>query len=293
MKMIDECELVKDLLPNYMEDLLSEKSNNFVKEHISKCQKCKKIFDNINIEINQNNNIINNEIEKEICFAKKYYKKINRLRFFVLLIIFFIVIMFARNAIILLDISKKANNYLSVDNFYLKYYQYDLNTITVIENYNKDGKHLKKLITFSKSNNEKIQEIEEYFDGNDNIYYINGSDVSKKSDVSAIPNMVPNKDYLNNNIFTFIRNCIMCKIKSVSCNGIDCYRIINFYSKNNHYDEDICLYIDKQTGMIVRISGEIIAQLDVDNKYSEYNMIKDFYYEFNTVTDNDLIKENT
>ena len=40
--MKNECEIVNDLLPNYVESLVSEETKKFVNEHIKNCEKCKK-----------------------------------------------------------------------------------------------------------------------------------------------------------------------------------------------------------------------------------------------------------
>ena len=38
--MKNECDIVKDLLPNYIENQISETSKNFVEEHIKTCKDC-------------------------------------------------------------------------------------------------------------------------------------------------------------------------------------------------------------------------------------------------------------
>ena len=39
-----ECEIVKDLLPLYVDNVLSKSSKEFVEEHIVDCEDCKNIF---------------------------------------------------------------------------------------------------------------------------------------------------------------------------------------------------------------------------------------------------------
>lgn len=288
-----ECNIVKDLMPNYIDELLSSESKLFVEEHIGKCSKCKKVFTNMSEKLDEENRNEKNKIDRDIKFAKKYNYKINILKLIIFVIITILVYLFLRNAIILIKLSRNAEHYFNLDNYYLKYYQYDLNTITIIESYNKEGKYLRKLTSYDKSNSEEIYIINELFDGkNSNYFYDNGKEtfVAEKN---IIPNMMPDSNYLTNDIFIFIKNCILCNIKSVYCNGVECYRLTNYYSsKLNNNDEDVYMYVDKQTGMIVRISGEVTGQLDSNSKYTEYNMIQDFYYSFNSVEDTDLIYEN-
>ena len=40
-----ECALVQDLIPNYLEQLTSEETNVFIKEHVTHCRECKKILE--------------------------------------------------------------------------------------------------------------------------------------------------------------------------------------------------------------------------------------------------------
>ena len=45
------CEVVKDLLPLYKDGVCSEESKVLVEEHLSKCEECRKLLDNMNIEL--------------------------------------------------------------------------------------------------------------------------------------------------------------------------------------------------------------------------------------------------
>lgn len=40
-----ECEIVKDLLPNYIENQISNTSKDFVEKHIKDCTECKEALD--------------------------------------------------------------------------------------------------------------------------------------------------------------------------------------------------------------------------------------------------------
>lgn len=71
-----ECEIVKDLLPNYIDKLTSRETNDFIEEHIQTCEDCKKIYDDMKNEFYKQE-----KIEKEsINFFKKHKKKLNILR---------------------------------------------------------------------------------------------------------------------------------------------------------------------------------------------------------------------
>ena len=46
-----ECDIVKDLMPLYIDDLLSENSKKFVEDHINSCESCKKYYEKLSSEI--------------------------------------------------------------------------------------------------------------------------------------------------------------------------------------------------------------------------------------------------
>lgn len=46
-----ECDIVKDLMPLYIDDLLSENSIIFVEEHINSCESCKDYYEKLSSEI--------------------------------------------------------------------------------------------------------------------------------------------------------------------------------------------------------------------------------------------------
>lgn len=78
--MMNNCDIVKDLLPLYKENLLSEESVKFVEDHLKSCPKCKKqLTDEIEFE---------NKNTKPLDFVEKRIKK--ETRFFTLAVVSFI-----------------------------------------------------------------------------------------------------------------------------------------------------------------------------------------------------------
>lgn len=96
MKEIVSCEIIKDLLPNYVENVLSDEGNELVKDHIDSCNSCMKEYEIINATIDINN------IEK---IKVNYLKKVN-IRFLIILISLFAVTL---TSIILLTFYTEAN----------------------------------------------------------------------------------------------------------------------------------------------------------------------------------------
>ena len=65
------CEIIKDLLPTYLEELTSAESNNLIKEHLSECERCRKIADRMGGVVE----VASEDDKKELNFLKKSKKK--------------------------------------------------------------------------------------------------------------------------------------------------------------------------------------------------------------------------
>ncbi len=74
---MNDCNIVKDLLPLYRENLLSEESKSFVKDHIKSCSTCKNLL--------ENDVKIQNKDPKPLDFVEKRIKK--ETRYFTLAVI--------------------------------------------------------------------------------------------------------------------------------------------------------------------------------------------------------------
>lgn len=46
-----KCEIIRDLLPSYIEGLTSEESNQSIEDHLKTCPKCKKYFEEMQASI--------------------------------------------------------------------------------------------------------------------------------------------------------------------------------------------------------------------------------------------------
>jgi hypothetical protein len=73
-----KCHIVKDLLPNYIEHLTSEETNQEIKSHLEQCSNCRNEFCEMNkpvLKIEQEKQVIN---KKEVNYLKKCSKIIKR-----------------------------------------------------------------------------------------------------------------------------------------------------------------------------------------------------------------------
>ena len=71
MKSVD-CNVIKDLLPSYIDKLLSKESNNLVEEHMQTCKECRKVLTDMSKE--KGIEKVFNQDEK-IDYLKRYRKK--------------------------------------------------------------------------------------------------------------------------------------------------------------------------------------------------------------------------
>lgn len=123
--MKNECNLVKDLIPNYLENLLSSDSKEFIEHHISSCNSCKNLLNSLRIQKSRENDkdIESDKIELD------HLKKVNHKIFFlklILIIILTLVILFC------IIIAIKYNYITSITNACISQSQYLKN----LDNYN-------------------------------------------------------------------------------------------------------------------------------------------------------------
>lgn len=69
-----DCKIVQDLLPSYIENLTDEVTNEYIEEHIAKCEKCAQALKDMNGEIKLEQ--INQD--KEIKYLKTIRKRVKR-----------------------------------------------------------------------------------------------------------------------------------------------------------------------------------------------------------------------
>ena len=84
MKEINECKIVQDLLPNYIENLTNEETNKYIEEHLKKCENCKKVLENMKKDIQVNDL---KRTKKEVKYIKKFSNKMKLLKSIIILII--------------------------------------------------------------------------------------------------------------------------------------------------------------------------------------------------------------
>ena len=207
-----DCKIVEDLLPAYIDNVLSEETKLYVEEHLKSCDECKKVYDEMNFDL-QKEDVKNTEIVKTI---KKYKRKIVTLKVFVIIVILAIIITIisiigfrfyvVKNALI------KNINYDVSGNFRIEEYEesierYDIHTTT----YYGEGK-MKKV---------RGDEVLEYWEGSEHYYidnenktyYIVNENISENDDiyipilvVEGMEKLIKDNQISNIEILKFILN---------------------------------------------------------------------------------------
>lgn len=280
-----ECDVVKDLLPSYIDKLTSSETNKYIENHLKECDECNNMLKNMQSETGKQEE---QTIKRDVKFAKKYKRKLTILKIIVSTVFIVIIASILRNFIIVTDLIKKSEIYATYENYYTRTCMYDSRGVVIVENYAKDGIYLGKDKSMIKYEDVPVYKSTEYWDSFEEkstqwVEYATGEKLIYYSDnygnTIALGRPQPSLTVIDDDIWYLLKFCIFSQIQSATCNGVECYRInANFWDSN----EDTCIYVAKDTGLLIRnMAGS------VDEEYP-YNAIWDFYYEFGTVTDEDV-----
>jgi len=294
MKEKRDCKIVQDLLPNYIEKLTNEETNNYIEEHLKECNNCKKVLDNMqkNLEFN----IQNPKEKKALKYFKKYKNKLRLLKIILLIILVIFVLNITRKMIIISNLSNKAQTTINTSNYHRVTYSYMKDNYIKTEIFNLDDK--KKIVQTYVSSN-KMETITTYANKigtdemglpiyNTNVYTVSDNKKTIKTNKNIVISTEPYNILHTANIFELFLLSLNCSVSSTTYNGNECY----YLSTNGKYTfsfNSIGTYISKQTGL----QESTIAY---ETKYSDGSVGRwpaaEYIYEFNTVTENDFIEPN-
>jgi hypothetical protein len=288
MKTKNDCEIVQDLLPNYIENLTTESSNTLIENHLETCEDCKNILENMK----KNITIKDKPDKKEINYMKKFSNKMIILETIILIIIILFILIIARKFIILKTIYNKQNNYIDSTNFQYKNTIYAEDTIITLEWYRLNNKFI-EISTLGSGTDKKLDNIISYYNGDSYNRYIecfnaNSSDIYEKTaylncknDFNDLPSI--SSAFWIEDTSQLITLSIFSSITSETFNEKPCYRIID---RSLGTTSNIIYYIDKETGLLMR---KISDGYEHENGTSSGNII-DFTYKFDCVTEDDFIE---
>lgn len=266
MKVERDCKIVQDLLPNYIENLTNEETNEYVKEHLNKCSECNKIYENMKKEVDLK---VAKKDNKEVKYLKKFNFKFKLLRNLLIIIVAIIIIIVARKSCILINLSNKQKELENSNNYYAKIESYSDGNMNIIETYVKDDKFLTtfnkyskeddviKMVTY-KSGDEQFRLLE---NKDKKVLYHDGIEMLKVQPIS----------YLPNNFIQTLFMAINTSINKAEFDGKECY-ILRI--------DDSEVFVEAETGLMIK-------------KIDNYNNTIDYEYEFGIVEDTDIVKPDT
>ena len=219
---------------------------------------------------------------------KKKIKIGKKLLIIVGIIVAIFVVRTVRNAVIISNLSKKADGYQNITNYYIKAKSSQGN---IMENFYKEGRYISKLNHVSPSG---IRMLTNYCDGEKINTYI--ETVTDEGNVKiAIPdsNGLPSVNGITNwlevsSVKELVLISMRASVKSVELDGVQCYKINNFYGSNilHSAEGNIELHVEKETGLILRNQNGFMT----DESGVKTPIITDYEYKFDVVTEEDLVE---
>lgn len=285
-----ECKIVQDLLPNYIENLTSIQTNEYIEEHIANCKECKGNLENMQKEVLTDTKGKN---KKEVKYMKKYRNKMRILSFILLAIFSAFIGTTIRKAVILADLVQKAEETTKTTNCHMTIYSYDRGRAWVHEEFILNGKRKVKLVQYQEHGTSILQSfIYQTEDGEtkENIYIdsqgkkmaILGRTIDTQNEYVGAE-MRPLR---TENIVHLLLNAVITSVQPRSLNGTECYLITNF--KGLHIGSDKAgVYINKQNGLVM---GNTEYEVDYGDGIKRKAIGREIEYEFGTVTEEDFIE---
>lgn len=282
MKMKNECEIVYDLLPNYIEHVTNETSNEFIENHISGCENCRRLYNELRVGTNSKDTQT-----REINFLKKYKRHLNTIKIIFILVIVLILATFAGKWLkkynILKEIAETSQSNQSINNYHIIEYYYTEGHILKMEQFKMDEKNK---FTYTMETEDGIVTETTYAQKiNDNEYkgttYIeNGDNKSVRENVTMNRELFKDSVLYNANIKELLKYSFGTTIKSTTFRDKECYYINNLPIVTGGKYERV--YFDKSTGLMIGSS-------QVDSSQNSATPIE-AVYEYNVVTDKDFIE---
>lgn len=284
-----ECKIVQDLIPNYLEKVTTEETNEFIKEHIEGCKECKDVY--LAMKHDLKINVI--DTEETINYMKRFKTKLKILRNVLLIIIVIFAIIVGRKIFVLAKLFNTSNklydknNYEKVQTEQGGWEPNDLNNyycksiatqsdgkIILVEEYRKNGKALTTIKTSNVYEKEIYIKETMYSDGKESLAFT--EDLKENTITTTKGNMlqggIGQVPSLSDGYWDiYFKYLLFANIYETKLVDKECY-VIKIDNKEQ--------YVDKETGIIVKV---------IDN---DYNIVTDFYYKFGTVTDDDVKKPN-
>lgn len=197
----------------------------------------------------------------------------NVLKIVLILITIFLVLLIVhtiRNYVIITELQDKIAEYNNSINYHIKSFATEKNgTIVKMDYYKKDNK---QVVFMERERDSELTKISMYDNGErtDTFTETKESKIAQLNNGKIMPLVISN--YLENasKWQTFL-GCVSARIKSVEYNEKECYVVKNFMSLTSLSYENTEVYIDKETGLLVKT---IESGIENERQY-EFNMVED------------------
>ena len=264
-----ECKIVQDLLPNYIDKLTSIQTNQYIEEHIVNCKECKKILENMQKEILTDIKVKN---KKEVKYMKKYRNKMRILSLILLSIFLMFTTVTIRKAVIISDLSKKAEEMTKSTNYHKTTYTYSKGRSYKTEEFILGDKKKTVTIVLTEQGIITMQEfmykISNIEDRCNSYQEIQGKKTARLNSVSYHwQGKEEHNPLYTENILHLLANSIFATIQEKTLDGTKCYLITNFKGLYT-YQYEGGMYINKESGLVISsMESEVDNGQGSKNKY--------------------------
>lgn len=289
MKNKKECEIVQDLLVNYVDDVLKPESKKLVEEHLIECNECERKLKQIKEDVKNTDN----KEQIELDYLKKLRIK-SKIKSICMTLGFLFIIFFAYYFIKFIkvnDIINKSEEFSKLNNYYTERITSSDGVASAIKTYYKDGKYKEVIEFYSDDKVEVYMEIYSAIDSNEiitiehrnNLAIIENGKYSELMNIGRKNNKENKKNLLEKIQMTFTTSITTDNYDI----GREYYVLKDIFNKNDRYET----WVDIKTGLVIRriskdASKTFIAGTDIIKSVS--NIIEDYKYEVGNVTDEDV-----
>ncbi len=285
----NECKIVRDLFPNYIEEMLSDETKEFVESHMNDCNECKELLELVKEEKTVEIKKRYTEDEHEINYLKKLRRKLLTLKSIIILFILVILIAivsylikFSYTQYILNSAYEKIQEIEKLENFKLSIEEYRINYEIGMNDeqfsnttyYYKDGKY-KERINGRITNGNLIYANRDYYgEINSNtrteIYLDEKEIINKTTNYNLltkqriIDTYNYTKDY-GQDYGTILNLRVKggLRVKTETYNGKECYVIT--FSKDNK--DCTAIWIEKESMMVLKETTGEVGRYYYETKY--------------------------
>ncbi len=288
-----ECEIVQDLLLNYVDGLLNPESKKLVEKHLSECEECRESLKLIQEDTKGKDN--REQIELDYLKKIRIKSRIKSVLITLAIILLIVAIIFLNNFTKVTSIMSRAEKTLQSNNFYKEKTEilYD-NSTSVTKEYYKDGKYkyVWEIYTDEGVETKNIEYAKIDSDERIYIYETEKRVVIEKGDISKMKNKtnsMKNVPFVigRNNLFANIGTTFVYSIDTDTyANGKKCY-VLHNRSEKDEWE----IWIDKETGLPIKEinrGGEKTFFAGTNVVKSVNDVICEYKYEFDKVTDEDV-----